>query len=299
MLVPEIALTPRGRGGLPRARSATASPSSTAASPTASATISGSASAAATSTSSSAPARRSSRRSRSLGLIVVDEEHDGSYKQEESPRYHGRDVAIVRGRQAGALVVLGSATPSLESFHNAQNGRYDAHRRSSGASWIARWRTCASSTCARSTPPSGPDVILSGRCARRSATGSERREQSIVLLNRRGFATVGVLPGVRVDARVPELQRVADRAPRGAQARRCHYCNHSTRAAEDVRELRRSVPRADRVRHRAASKRRSSRSFPARASRASIATRSASAARSPRCCRDSPPGRSTSSSARR
>src|SRR5207244_4867270 len=60
-----------------------------------------------------------------IGLVIVDEEHDGSYKQEESPRYNGRDVAIVRGQRADALVILGSATPSMESYHNAMNGRYE------------------------------------------------------------------------------------------------------------------------------------------------------------------------------
>jgi primosomal protein N' (replication factor Y) len=59
-----------------------------------------------------------------LGLVVVDEEQDGSYKQDERPRYHGRDVAVVRAREAGAVVLLGSATPSLESFQHARSGRY-------------------------------------------------------------------------------------------------------------------------------------------------------------------------------
>src|SRR5580658_708117 len=59
-----------------------------------------------------------------LGLVVIDEEHDASYKQQETPRYNGRDVAIVRAREAGAVVVLGSATPSLESRYNADRGKY-------------------------------------------------------------------------------------------------------------------------------------------------------------------------------
>jgi len=60
-----------------------------------------------------------------LGLIIVDEEQENSYKQEETPRYHGRDVAIVRAKMEGALALLGSATPSLETYHHARNGKYE------------------------------------------------------------------------------------------------------------------------------------------------------------------------------
>ena len=59
-----------------------------------------------------------------LGLVIVDEEHDTSYKQDEAPRYHGRDVAIMRASREDALVLLGSATPSMESYHHAVSGKY-------------------------------------------------------------------------------------------------------------------------------------------------------------------------------
>ena len=123
---------------------------------------------------------------RDLGVIVVDEEHDGSYKQGETPRYHARSVAVVRAQMAGALCVLGSATPSLESWEHAQRGR---------------WTSLVLPD--RATPHPLPDVevvdlreeqsppprILSDRLRNALADRLVRGEQSILLLNRRGHST--------------------------------------------------------------------------------------------------------------
>ena len=97
-----------------------------------------------------------------LGLIIVDEEHDTSFKQEETPRYHGRDVAVMRGKQEDALVVLGSATPSLESGQNAASGRYERvlMRRRVNDRPLA---TVAIVDMRQEYAAAGPDVILSER----------------------------------------------------------------------------------------------------------------------------------------
>jgi primosomal protein N' (replication factor Y) len=124
---------------------------------------------------------------RNLGLVIVDEEHDGSYKQQETPRYHGRDVAIIRAREAGAVAVLGSATPSVETRFNAEQGKYRLLRLPER---IARRPL--------------PDVdIVDMRTefleTRKQATFSralldqmrqrlQNHEQTILLLNRRGFS---------------------------------------------------------------------------------------------------------------
>jgi primosomal protein N' (replication factor Y) len=160
-----------------------------------------------------------------VGLIIVDEEHDASYKQEESPRYHGRDVAVMRARQAGALVVLGSATPSLESYQNAEQGRYERvslpHRildRPLASVRIVNMRD--------EYADRGPDVILSG--ALREALGQRliRGEQALVLLNRRGFAAAVFCRQCTATLDCPNCSVTLTVHLRARRAR-CHYCNFS------------------------------------------------------------------------
>jgi primosomal protein N' (replication factor Y) (superfamily II helicase) len=162
---------------------------------------------------------------KALGLVVVDEEHDGSYKQEESPRYHGRDVAVMRGRMAGALVVLGSATPAMESYHNAQTGRY---------ALIALQKRVMDRPLADvrivnmrdEYAAAGPDVILSGALTDAMGARLEEGEQSIVLLNRRGYAASVFCRQCASTVECPNCS-VSLTVHRAARRARCHYCNYS------------------------------------------------------------------------
>jgi primosomal protein N' (replication factor Y) len=161
------------------------------------------------------------------GLIIVDEEHDTSYKQEETPRYHGRDVAVMRGKFAGALVVLGSATPSLESFFNAQHGRYTpiiltrrVLDRSLAAVRVVNMR--------EEYAAEGPEVILSRALRAAIRDRLDRREQSLVLLNRRGYAAAVFCRqcGGTVDCPNCSVSLTVHTGTRDWRAR-CHYCNFS------------------------------------------------------------------------
>jgi primosomal protein N' (replication factor Y) (superfamily II helicase) len=122
-----------------------------------------------------------------LGLIIVDEEHDSSYKQEEVPRYHARDVAVMRAKISGSTIVLGSATPSLESWRNADSGRYGliemnerVNQRPLPKVDLVDMR--------REFEETGQESLFSGALVERTRAAIHRGEQAIILLNRRGYS---------------------------------------------------------------------------------------------------------------
>ncbi len=124
---------------------------------------------------------------RNLGLIIVDEEHDASYKQESSPRYHGRDLAVLRARLENCAIALGSATPSLESIHNTRCGKYAMVKMTERADGqqLPLIRILDMKTEGKNK--SGP-AVLSERLRMAIYDRLEKGEQVILLLNRRGFA---------------------------------------------------------------------------------------------------------------
>jgi primosomal protein N' (replication factor Y) (superfamily II helicase) len=157
-----------------------------------------------------------------LALIIVDEEQDSSYKQEETPRYHARNVAVMRAKFNHAVVVLGSATPSLESYFNAKKGRYAllempdrVEKRPLPQVELIDMR--------REFQETGHEQVISRKLADEIRLRLERKEQVMVLLNRRGYSPVVLC---RACGKTLECQNCAIALTHHKQKRRmeCHYC---------------------------------------------------------------------------
>jgi primosomal protein N' (replication factor Y) len=157
-----------------------------------------------------------------LGLIVVDEEHENTYKQEEAPRYNARDVAVMRGRLEGCAVVLGSATPALESFYNARNGKYRLvelkHRvdhRSMPFMRIVDMRVEAERT--------GRVSVFSRDLVDAVRKRLDQAEQVMLFLNRRGYATSLTCPKCGHVAMCGQCS-IALTYHRHDESLKCHVC---------------------------------------------------------------------------
>ncbi len=161
---------------------------------------------------------------KNLGLIVVDEEHESSYRQQESPYYNARDVAIVRAQKESATVVLGSATPSLESFHNARKGKYHfvslPERINARPMAEAKIIDMRNVFVRHGKPRVFSDELLEGIRETR-----ERGEQSIILLNRRGYSSFILCRSCGETIQCPNCD-VTLTYHRSERVIVCHYCNH-------------------------------------------------------------------------
>jgi primosomal protein N' (replication factor Y) len=160
-----------------------------------------------------------------LGLLIVDEEHEYSYKQEEAPRYHARDVAVVRGQMEGAVVVLGSATPSMESFYNVQRGKYTLLEMRSRVDDQKMPIVRVIDLRAENRKAKGVQ-IFSEKLKEALAQRLERKEQSILFLNRRGWSASLQCPSCGYVAECPNCS-VSLTYHRAAQKLLCHICGHT------------------------------------------------------------------------
>ena len=165
-----------------------------------------------------------------LGIIIVDEEHDSSYKQESSPRYNARDVAVVRARMLGIPVLLGSATPTLETLHNARSGKYQLLELPERATKqrLPAVRTTALGAEYYRLDGSG---LISDDLDTQIRKSLRSKEQIMLFLNRRGFATYlhcfrcgFVLSCEECDITLTYHRR--------EELARCHYCDHRIRVPE-------------------------------------------------------------------
>jgi primosomal protein N' (replication factor Y) len=159
-----------------------------------------------------------------LGLIVVDEEHESSYRQQDSPYYNGRDTAIVRAQKESAVVVLGSATPSLESFHNSRNGKYkylSLPERIGGRPMAEASIVDMRNVFVRHGKPR----VFSDELLEAIKETQGRKEQSIILLNRRGYSSFVLCRscGETVQCKNCDVTLTYHRSER---VMICHYCNY-------------------------------------------------------------------------
>ena len=159
-----------------------------------------------------------------LGLIIVDEEHEHSYKQEEAPRYHARDVAIMRGQMEKAVVVLGSATPSLESFYNTKQGKFTLLELPDRVDdqKMPHVRVVDMRQAARNDK--GPPTF-SPQLREAITQRLERGEQTILFLNRRGYSSSLQCPKCGYVANCPNCS-ITLTYHRPDQKLSCHICGH-------------------------------------------------------------------------
>ena len=158
---------------------------------------------------------------RKLGLIIVDEEHEATYKQDTLPRYHGRDVAVKRASLAGVPVILGSATPSLESLQNVKIGRYSMLRLPRRVRGLPMPKLQIVHLRKEITP--GRVELLGRTLTHKMAATLDRGEQIILLMNRRGYASYVFCPSCRWTMNCQQCTR-AMVFHRATQVVMCHYC---------------------------------------------------------------------------
>ena len=160
-----------------------------------------------------------------LGLIVVDEEHENSYKQEDAPRYHARDVAVYRAHMEGCAIILGSATPSMESYHNALAGKYELVQLLKRVD--SRQMPKIRIVDLRMEAGRGPGAsILSETLCKAIRERLAKKEQSILFLNRRGFSTSLICTSCGYVCECPNCS-ISLTFHRAANRLVCHICGHT------------------------------------------------------------------------